>query len=431
MVDWLTRTGQFHIRPSLAGIGRVLARLKDPQERCQVIMVGGTNGKGVCAHHIANLLRCHGARVGLFTSPHLNSVRERFVIDGTHISRSRLSGSFTRVIEAADECGVELTYFEALTASAYHHFHRERLDWVIMEVGMGGTWDAVNVTSPMGSVITTVALDHTEHLGRSMVEIASTKADILHPGTLGVTAARGRALAPIIERAKEVAARLLVAGKELQVSDPRLLVTDGIPSGSEFELTTPFHHYPRLALRLPGEHQAMAAALAVVMVEGLLGQEYDPVKTMAALDGPGPPGRWEVMPGEPPFILDGAHNPQAMAALAGVLREVTVPVVAVVGQMADKAPETLLPLTGVADHIVCTTVGGPRALNPGQVADRLRPHCESLSMVTGVNEALEEATRQAREMGGMVCVTGSFYLVGRAREVLGMVDDSLRDPDGE
>lgn len=418
MKDWLSRTGQFHIQPNLEGIRRVLVGLGNPEGQCQVILVGGTNGKGVCAHHLANLLQVQGYRVGLYTSPHMNSVRERFKIDGNLISWKELAGTFSSVIETASSAQVELTYFEALTATAYLHFSRLDLDWVVMEVGLGGTWDATNVVSPRAAIITTIAHDHTQYLGRTLAEIASNKADIIHAKTIGVTGVSEIVNGPIRARASKVGTSLMIVDKDFQVNEHRIFYENRIPMGSIFNLRTPVSHYQGLRIPLPGSHQALLAALGIVTIEKLIGNLFDAGLVMEALGRPGPPGRWEVIDREPVVILDGAHNLQAVEALADLLGLADGTIVAVIAQMDDKNIESLVPLIGVVDHLVITSVGGPRTRTPEKIAAFLDGKGVPITIENDVEKALEMGTQLALEMEGMVCVTGSFYLVGKVREIL-------------
>ncbi len=418
MLDRLSRTGQFKIRPDLGGIKRLLRELNDPQDRCQTILVGGTNGKGGCAHHLANLLQAHGHRVGLYTSPHLSDVRERFKVNGHPITKGALAESFSKVVEQAEMIQVDLTYFEALTATAYLHFATMGLDWAVMEVGLGGTWDATNVVVPKAAIITTVGLDHTEHLGQTLNDIATTKADILHSGTVGIIGVANDGLASIMDRASRVGAPLKVVGKDFRVKNYRMVMAEGMPVGSTFDLQTARHEFNSLRVPLPGSHQALLAALAVACGEELLGDDMDPSLTSEALDQPGPPGRWEVVEGEPLMILDGAHNPQAMEALANLLKEVDGPLVVLVAQMNDKEVGTLKALTEVAEHMVITSIGGPRGRSPEQIGAFLKDNGTPITVEPDPGQALKFASRMALELPGILCVTGSFYLVGKVRQML-------------
>ena len=401
------------------GLGRMraaLAELGDPHRRYRSLHVGGTNGKGSVAATWASVLRRDGERTGLYTSPHLCSFRERIVVDGGPLSAHRLLEAAARLRPLALD--LRMSLFEACTLLALVLFAEEEVGTACVEVGLGGRLDATNVIEPEVTAITNVALDHREHLGDSLEGIAREKAGIVKAGVPVVTAERRpEALSVLEAKAREVGAPFhrVEPGRHISRLRPgrggarfELLGGDGGP----LELETP----------LPGTHQAANAALAARALQ-LLPRAPSPEALRAGVAAVRWLGRGQVRRlGGSRFVLDVAHNPAAVRALAAILADSAPPrpLVVLVGILADKDwPRMLPPLAALADRMVLTT---PDSAPPER---RWDPHAAAagvwgaapVEVVDGVRAAVGRAVALAGE--GTVVVTGSCHTVGDALRILG------------
>jgi dihydrofolate synthase/folylpolyglutamate synthase len=412
--DWLAWAGRLHPKGIALGLERVRAvwtRLGPPVLGCPVITVGGTNGKGSCVAMLGAMAQAGGYRVGTYSSPHLVHYNERVEIAGVPASDAALCGAFERVAAARD--GVELTYFELGTLAALVLFADAGLDLVVLEVGLGGRLDAVNLIDPDVAVVTSIGWDHMDWLGDSLEAIAREKAGIFRRGRPAVI---GQPDAPEALRDAALTAGIPVwqVGREIVVAP-----ADGgwIWSGPEGD---------RLALPAPalrGRFQHHNAAAAVAALRALRERLPVPVAAIrAGLARARLPGRFQVIPGTPTWILDVAHNAQAGEALAENLRAFPRPgrVRAVLGVLGGKDPAGLTaPLVGLVDDWVLTQSADARALPVGELAARLAGLADpgAVHRTAGVGEALERVAA-ASEGRDLALVCGSFTTVGEALEWL-------------
>lgn len=376
-----------------------------PDRRMRVVLVAGTKGKGSTAAMLASVLAASGLRAGLATKPHLQSYRERVRVDGAAIGQSALDARIAALRPLVHELmrllpeGGAPTTFELTTVLAFTHFARERCDVAVVEVGLGGRYDATNAADPHVSVITAISHDHTRELGARLADIAREKAGILRPGRMAVVEAQ-----PAPARAA-IAAACAAGGVPWQIVAP---LTPRAAS--------------RLALTLRGAHQRAnaAAALAAARALGENGLDYREDRGAAGLGALRWPGRFEIVAGSPAIVLDGAHNDGSAAALAETLRR-EYPrrrVRLVVGLMRDKdARAVLRPLLPLAAAVEATRPPGARGLAASSLARLVRgvpvrAHDDPAAAIA--------AARTAARQGEIVCVTGSLALVGRARDVLGL-----------
>jgi dihydrofolate synthase/folylpolyglutamate synthase len=419
--------------PDLTRITDLMDLLGSPQRAYPSIHLTGTNGKTSTARMVDSLLRAHELRTGRYTSPHLESVVERIAIDGDPISPERLAAVWDEIaplVELVDGRHEErMTFFEVGTALAFAAFADAPVDVGVIEVGLGGTWDATNVLEAAVAVITPISLDHTEMLGESVAEIATEKAGIVHAGaTLVLGQQEPAALEAVLGRAGEVGARVVAAGRDLAVTERRLAV-----GGQMLTFTTRAATYPDVFLPLFGEHQAQNALLALAAVEAFLGgRALDAEVVRAGFAAADSPGRLELVRTAPTILLDGAHNPAGAAALAAALRESFDfdRIIAVVGMLADKdAVGFLEQLAPVLDHLVATEPASPRALSVEDLADIARDvlgEDDDVSVAPSLVEAIDQAVAQADvayaesgEAGGVgIVITGSLVTVGEARTLL-------------
>jgi dihydrofolate synthase/folylpolyglutamate synthase len=405
----------------------LLRLLGDPHLRVRTIHITGTKGKGSTAAMIAAVLRAAGYRVGLFTSPHLIRVEERIQVNGVPISRGELTAEVERLAEVIPHLDrgpwPPPTFFEMSTALGFSHFLHRRVDFAVMEVGLGGRFDSTNVCQPAVSVITSVGLDHTAQLGNTLEEIAYQKAGIIKPGVPVICGVTQPGLRQVIEREATTAGTKLV---QLGRSFGYDYFPDGPTNRPVASIFTPQATRSKLPLKLLGEHQASNAAIAVATIDELRGLGV-PVPESAVARGLAEvvwPARIEVLRRSPTVVLDTAHNIPSVEALVTTLR----PLVRNGGRKAvvfavssDKQyAEMLRTLAGFFDHFHLTKYGNnPRCVPPDQLADTLRQVAPAASFQVHLtaSEAWQAARVAARD-DDLVCVTGSVFLAGELREVM-------------
>ncbi len=401
---------QAGMQPGLDRIELLLDALGRPEQRYEIVQVGGTNGKGSVASLLATMLKAAGRRTGLYTSPHLCSFRERIRVDGDPISEDA-------VADGVDALGTLIartnaTMFEATTALALDHFARERVDIAVLEVGLGGRLDATTVGWPRVTVITRVDLDHQAILGTTLEEIAGEKAAIIrrrpdnapHPG-VAISAAQPSGVARVIaDRARAQRTPLHVEGVELHVEIAHASLEGQLLSfrGPDFALAD-------AQLAMLGRFQASNALLAVAAARQL---GVPDAAVRAGLARTQWPGRFHVFRENPILVLDGAHNPNGARALAESLMEYfgATPVTLVAGVSADKDAAGILgALVPVARRVILTRSSHPRAAAPATLR-RVLPGGVRAELADSVDEALAAAS--ARPGTPVVCVAGSLFVVG-------------------
>lgn len=429
----LERAPEHDIDPTLDRVAAVCDLLGDPQRTFRTVHITGTNGKTSTARMVEALLREHGLRTGRFTSPHLTRVTERIAIDGEPISDERFVevwqdvAPYVHMVDTAAlaEGKPRLSFFEVFTVMAFAAFADAPIDVAVVEVGLGGRWDATNVVDGEVAILTPVALDHERYLGSTLVEIASEKAGIVKDGATVVLAPQHEDVEGVVLAvAAERGARVVRDGVDIDVVDRQVAV-----GGQVLSLRGLGGVYTEVFLPLYGAYQAHNALLALVAVEALVtgGAALDGSVVEAAFGSVTSPGRLEVVRTSPTILVDGAHNPAGAEALAGAVEEAFdfTTLVGVVGVMADKDPENILAaLEPLLAEVVVTRASSSRALDVADlaevavdvfgedrvhVADRLDA---AIDMAAGRAEALEE-------YGSGVLVTGSILLVAEARVLLG------------
>ncbi|MEW6182391.1 MAG: folylpolyglutamate synthase/dihydrofolate synthase family protein [Bacillota bacterium] len=431
-VDYIQNAAAAGIRPGLERIRALAARLGNPQQRLKCVHVGGTNGKGsVCAMLTAMLVES-GYKVGTFTSPHLHSYTERFRINGRDLPPERfgaLAAGVRPELEVLRAGGVIPTEFEIHAALAFLYFNEEAVDVAVVEVGLGGRYDATNIISPEVAVITNVTVDHTDYLGDSILQIAGEKAGIIKHGTPVVTAAVGEALEVIEQACRAKNAPLFVSGRDFYpvgrgagLSGQKL--ADLLPpfSGQEFDVYGWWGADEGLRIRLLGRHQLKNAACAVAAVRLLeeQGRRLGGTAVRAGLASAVWPGRLEVVRDSPLVILDGAHNAAGAAALKNALEDYFPGrrLVLVLGMLADKErSEAAAKLCPLAAAVVVTRPPGSRAGNWRELAGSAREHAPRVYEIEDIPAAVSQAVTLAGPKD-LVVVTGSLYLIAEARAVL-------------
>ena len=409
---------------SVFGLGRMerlLDSLGHPERCLRAIHIAGTKGKGSTAAMTAAILQQAGARVGLYTSPHVLCVRERIMIDGQWIPEGRIAAHLNHLhpyLEASRTRGDTYmpTFFETFTVMAFLDFVAQRTDFAVLEVGLGGRLDATNVVTPLACGITHVSFDHTEKLGTTLDSIAGEKAGILKPAVPAVVAPQEpEALAAIRRRAAELRAPVTLVGRDVTFADG-----DG-----DLSVTTPRRTYEALHLPLVGRHQRTNAATAIALAEEAAAAADRPLSVEAVRDGLAAV-RWrariETVAERPTVVVDAAHNVASIRALLATLEQRFSyrRLLLVFGIAADKDVDGVLrELAPKAALVVCTRANSPRACPPDDLADRLAAlGIEAVACEKPV-EALALARQQAQP-DDLVCVAGSFYLAG---DILAALDD--------
>jgi dihydrofolate synthase / folylpolyglutamate synthase len=392
------------MRPGLARIETLLEALGNPEQRYTLVQVGGTNGKGSTAAMLAAILRAAGRRVGLYTSPHLVSFRERIRVDGEAIGEDDVADGFDAITTLVAR--VDATMFEAATALALDHFAREAVDVAVLEVGLGGRLDATTVGVPAVSAIARIDLDHQEILGPTLEAIAREKAAIIRSGTAVASAQAPAAAAVLLARAAEMGVPLLLEGRDLSVQ-----VTGRDLEGQTLDLAGPGWRLEGARIPLLGTFQPANALLAAAAAH-VLGAAPPAIRT--GLARARWPGRFEVLrDGERHVVLDGAHNPAGARALAASLTEWfgEAPVTLVFGAFRDKDVAGMLaPLAARARRVILTASSSARAAAPETLRVHVPSGPERVETAASAAEALALAARAPRTP--ILCVAGSLSLIG-------------------
>ncbi|NDL58909.1 bifunctional folylpolyglutamate synthase/dihydrofolate synthase [Phytoactinopolyspora mesophila] len=426
-----TRWPESKIEPSLERIRDLVDILGSPQQVFASIHVAGTNGKTSVARMVDELLRELNLRTGRFTSPHLQSVTERIVLDGEPVTEERFAEIYAEVepfLEIVDrKHEVRLSFFETLVAMAYAAFADAPVEAAVVETGMGGLWDATNVIDAKVAVLTPIAMDHMEYLGDSIESIAAEKAGIIKPGSFAVLGAQPASAAEVLlARIAEVGATVARAGVEFGVRQRDMGV-----GGQMLQLQGLTGQYDDVFLPLHGAHQADNAALALASVEAFIGggrDGIDPEAVRAAFARVSSPGRLEALRRGPVVLADAAHNPAGAAALATALDEefAASNLVAVVAVLSEKDVEGILAaLEPVVQAVVVTMNSSPRCLPPDVVVpvavdvfgdDRVH---QAVPMADAVELGLSLAEQEGAIGGHGVVLTGSVVTAGDARSLFG------------
>lgn len=422
------RQPENQIRPRLAPTARAVEVMGDPQKNYGIIHITGTNGKTSTSRIIERILREHGLRTGRLTSPHLISFNERIAIDGepvsdevfveTYLENKPLLELVDQELTAAGEN--RLTFFEAMTALAFQVFSDVPVDVLVLEVGMGGEWDATNVADADVAVFTSIDLDHQKSLGDTVAEIALTKSGIIKPESIVVSSPQN----PEAARVLSSKAKVLFSGADFGFTD---VSADGY--GVRFSVQGLAGEYPQVWMPLLGAHQAENAATAIAAVEAFLGEGTrsidDEVLRQALVDTVSP-GRLHVVSKDPIVLLDGAHNPAGARSLAAGIgfhfpgREV----IGLVAILADKdIHATAQEFSNCFNSVIVTQAPGPRALAAAEFAEALADvGVEIVDVIPDAIAAYEQLVQRAAASEAVAVVSGSLYLVG---EILG----NLREDD--
>ncbi|CAN5892583.1 folylpolyglutamate synthase/dihydrofolate synthase family protein [soil metagenome] len=419
----------FGITPGLARIEALTRLLSDPQLNFLTIHLAGTNGKTSTARILTAILAGHGLSTGLYTSPHLHDVRERFVLAGWGdgpiwdiITEQEFAGILTYLLPfiqmVEDDLGESLTYFELTTAMAFEWMSERSVAAGVIETGLGGRWDATNLVRSSVSVLTPVDVDHAAYLGSTPAANGSEKVDIIKVGSTVISAAQTPEVMDLLAaRTTKVGAESLVLGTDFHIASNETAV-----GGRAVTLKARSATYEDLFLPLHGAHQGVNLALAVAAAEAFLGKGLDPDLLATSLLSVTSPGRLEVVGRKPLIVLDGAHNPHAALALRNTLssdflfKNLTI----VLSIFEDKDIKGVLDqLVPAADRVILTRGDNPRFASPETLRDLapVVPGQDQPELVPTMEDAIDRA-RSITDEEDMILITGSLHGVGDARKYL-------------
>ena len=423
-VGQITVPSRLGVKTTLGPITALLDRLGHPETAFPAVHIGGTSGKGSTSTFLANILTRSGYKTGLFTKPHLQSVRERFVIDQEPIPPETMLAIIDRM---PTDMEFMPTWFELMTVVSFQYFADEQVDFGIIEVGLGGTFDATNVIQPLLSVLTNVGLDHTDVLGDTVEKIAEDKVGIIKPGKPVVSGVRQPNVIDIVkQRCVRSKSPLSLLGQDYFYS-----VVAQETGGSVFDFEMGGVSIRDLSLAMPGQHQVMNAAAAIAGAVELRRAGFI-IPTTAIRDGLAQtrvPGRMEIVQDSPTLILDGAHSPPKMEALAGSLRTLFADKKRSIGVLAfskgHDAQDSLVSLAPMLHAAVLTEFtaetdyGNKRAQPAAEVAEILLGRNPGLQIILEPDPiAAVQTAQQMACPDDLICVTGSIFLVGQVREFL-------------
>ncbi len=410
---------RFGIVLGLSTIGNILDGLGNPQQTFSAIHIAGTNGKGSVASALATILRMAGYRVGLYTSPHLVRFNERICINGRPISDDAVVASW-KAIKSVHHGDREPTFFEFSTAMAFYTFAREKVDYAVIETGMGGRLDATNVVSPILSIITNISLEHKTYLGSTIAAISAEKAGIIKPGIPVITGVSQRSAKAVIEKtASGFSAPIFMKGRDFRVrrTDHKCFSYFGID-----------HHWKGMQTSLMGGHQVDNTSLTLAACEIIMHNQDRLSKDhiQSGLIKNRWPGRLEVVSQKPYVILDGAHNLMAARRLSRFLKDTLAGrrITMVAGILDDKPYAAILKdLVAPCSRLIITRPRIDRSLPLKTLEAAAIPLIADIEIVSDVGDAVRHALATSGP-DDAVCIAGSLYVVGEAKAALEASGDS-------
>lgn len=409
---------------SLERMEKLLSHIGNPHKKLATAHIAGTKGKGSTATMLARMLEANDYSVGLYTSPHVVDLHERIAINGRNISDSELLGLINRIYAPVEKMSKDKdstpTFFEIFTAMAFMYFVDKKVDIAVIETGLGGRLDSTNVIEPAVVGITSISIDHQNLLGNTIDSIAREKAGVIKKGIPVVTVTQDPAAMKEIKKAAlAVKAPLMVTGKDIDFSYRFESSREHGPH-TRICLTTPTSKFEHLKVPLPGEHQALNCGLAIAMLDALKvsGYKIDDNKAIEGLKDIKMPGRMEIIHHDPRILIDGAHNAASIKALISAIGQ-HIPydsMVVIFGCGQDKDVRGMLEqLQYGADKMIFTRSNSSKAMYPQDLADMYTEICGKMCQTAmSLSEALRIAY-SAISKEDLVCITGSFYLVGQAK----------------
>jgi dihydrofolate synthase/folylpolyglutamate synthase len=404
-------------------MNRLLDLVGNPHKKLTSVHIAGTKGKGSTCTMLAAMLRANGYKVGLYTSPHVLNLRERICVNTSMISEAAMTRHVRKLSTAVHKMADDPpTFFEILTTIAFLHFVAEKVHIAVIETGLGGRLDSTNVLTPEAVGITSLSIDHHRQLGTSLSQIAKEKAGIFKAGIPAVSVLQEIEAMKVLRReANQVGAPLRFTGKDIDFSY-RFESSRSLGPHNRICLTTPTTRFEHLPVPLLGEHQAINCGLALSLLDCLKSRGYkiDESKSIEGLAKTKLPGRMEIVCENPRVLIDGAHNAASVRALIQAIGQ-HIPydsMIVIFGCCEDKDVKGMLEqLQYGADKVIFTRVNSPRGMHPEDLAQEYTEICGKMCQTAmTLNEALRIA-QPAFTTGDLICITGSFYLVGQAKEL--------------
>jgi len=422
-LQYIYHLNKYGIKLGLENIAYLLSLLGNPQERLNIIHIGGTNGKGSTAAIISSILQTEGFKVGLYTSPHLVEFNERMKINGQNISSVRVVNLLEKIKPYLKKTSQTKeyrhpTFFEVITAMAFLYFFEEKVDFLVLEVGLGGRLDATNVCKPLLSVITRIDYDHMDKLGNSLEKIAWEKAGIIKPEGIVISSTQYKKVRDKLKDiAKERRCILFTVGEKIR---PHLIKAD--TRGIWFDIKGIYGEYKNLFLSLVGKHQLENVATAITAVEALKIRGFD-ISLSSIREGLKRvtwEGRLEIIQERPFIVLDGAHNPSGIKTVYKNLLEIFSyrRLILVLAIFSDKDFSRMIKIiTPIADLLITSKAKNPRATSPEIIAQEASRFIDQdrIIITQSISQAIQYALKKANQ-DDLICITGSLYMVGEAKQ---------------
>ena len=421
-LDYIYDLTKYGIKLGLKNINYLLYLLGEPHKKLKIIHVAGTNGKGSTCSLISSILQSGGYKVGLYTSPHLIDFTERIKINHKSISRKKVSELLERIKPFIEKVAHtpsygHPTFFEVITSMAFLYFYEEQIDFLVLEVGLGGRLDATNICEPLISVITHIDYDHMDKLGNSLEEIAREKGGIIKPEGIVISSKQyEEAYNEIKKIADEKNTLVYSTGREINYE-----IVKSDVNGVIFNLKGIYHNYKNLHTPLLGRHQADNATTAITVTEALKirGVNISEKAIRAGLEKVQWTGRLEIIQNNPKLILDGAHNPSGIRTVLQALKEIFTyqRLILVLAIFADKNYKKMIQIIAPkADLIITTKTKSPRAAPPLVIAKEAAKYIEQNKIIVSENipQAIKCALSNSKK-DDLICITGSLYTVGEAK----------------
>ncbi len=410
-LEKLNTIGFFDIKPVLDRINKVLNYLDSPQDKIKSVLIAGTNGKGSVASILSSILISNGYKTALYTSPHLVSVTERIKINDREINEEMLDFSLGVVFKACEETDTSLSYFELVTAASFVYFRNENIDIAVLEVGMGGRWDATNVVTPLISVITNISFDHSEHLGNTLELIAAEKAEIIKNAIPVVSGVTGHVINVIKEKTETTNSDLYILEKDFKVN---------LNEDKTFNYSGINNNLNNLTTNLEGRHQINNSSLALASAEllnTLYGYRIDYENINKPLLSVKYEGRFEILRTDPYLILDAAHNTASAKALVSSINELKEDkFIFFISMLSDKDHEGFIStISNIAEKIIITKIPNERSTETKLLYKVTKQYMDKIEVIEDYKEAYE----YVKKLNTPVCITGSVYLIGLIKEYLG------------
>jgi dihydrofolate synthase/folylpolyglutamate synthase len=415
-INWLYSFEKFGIKLGLDRITYICKKLGNPQKNYRIIHVGGTNGKGSVCRFLQSVLNLNGYKVGVYLSPHLQRFSERFIIDKEEISNKdivKLVEKIKPIIEEMTKSDNTPTFFEIVTAMAFQYFKDNKVDYAVIEVGLGGRYDATNIVDPIATVITNVSLEHQNILGKKIEEIAYQKAGIIKDGVPLITATNGKALNVIQKVAKEKKSSVTVIDNDFWKK------ISGSIDWQEFQIKGFLKDY-NVKTSLGGIFQGenIAVTIATIEILQMNGVYITDNSISEGIEKTTNPGRMEIAGFEPLILLDGAHNTAGISYLKTTLEKdfVYEKLILVIGILSDKNIKEMLDIIiTIADVIIVTKSHNDRACSPNILKEMIRK--KDVLIKDEIADAINYAKKIAKK-NDLICITGSLFTVGEARDYI-------------